>query len=55
MINSRGKICLFCNPDFEYSSDDSDFIRYACEECDNDDIDEYEETRRRRIAEQNEF
>lgn len=46
-------VCVTCNP--EYQEQDGERVVYACEACDDLDLDEFEEKRRRRIAEANEY
>lgn len=46
------RYCPYCHPEVEHQPGD---VQDLCAEHDDDDLEEYEDKRRRRIAERNEY
>lgn len=53
VFRRRVFICTTCNPDYEPHEDER--TTSICEDCDDLDLDEFEDERRRKIAERNEY
>lgn len=53
MREAPSPICLTCNPDAWIDEDDPHV--FSCMDCDDLDLEEYEENRRRKLAERNEY
>lgn len=53
LLRRTSNICLFCNPNANPEEDEP--YCFTCEECDALDLEEFEDDRRLKMAERNEY